>query len=195
MKIGFIGIAVTILSWFLIRPRKWWQRILIIACGVTLTVALVISPVKDLFITYNTPEDAFIDTAEGEVVLRVDGGYTSLVVAKHDEGLSESIIRAVDGGWKAGTAFDMRIYYWYPALEYSLTVLRYKDTDEFYIYLEDVKGEIKDIKDNRHSYFSVYQTDENDNIDINKLYVAYVHDLDEEYILYIDGIKHKCVYS
>lgn len=183
-----------IASWYGIEKshiknkRKW-----LMISGILVIILWVLSPfvlVENLFYTFKTPEAAFEywQPDVEKILLVAEGKESAFLVAQEDANtLTIGIAVRADNGWKLASPFD------YSCLqdEYSesggVEVYQYKDTGDYYVSADSFGGEYYEISDNKNSEFS-YTSIKNDTIGYTRhLYLGYVPDIDENYVVSING--------
>ncbi len=183
---------VVIVSFFLmikrmrIHKRSRYLAVLIIAFILLSLSALV--PFENAFVTFSSPESAYRYIYMDKAKLVVEGEESALVIGKEKDAYNYSIIPTSNTGWKLGLGLDIKTSISNSSSnEVAIWVTQYKDSEEYYITVFDRNGAACDITDNRNSKF--YHLDKSSVRDDETFYIyyVYVHNLDDEYALIVNG--------
>lgn len=145
-------------------------------------------PIEDAIISFSSPKDVFKYTMRGTVEHIIDGQSSSMVFGRRSgEKIQYHVIPKSNGKWKIGSITDLKVYHMqipFPWL--SITVERFKNTDDYYITVLDTSSVEKTITDrNGTAYYKGYQDIESGSC----LYHAYVYCFDMDYYILVDGEK------
>lgn len=164
------------------------NRRYILGTVILLAVFSFIVPVENAFVTFSSPQSAYSYTYSDKVRLVVEGEDTALVIGEGRKGDVYGIVPKSDTGWKLPMAFGTKLIIdKITSDEVIFQVCRYKDSEEYYITVFNSNGAAADVTDNRNSKF--YHLDKS-NIARDETfysYYAYVHGLDDEYTLIVNG--------
>ena len=172
----------------LVNKRKW--IILSIFMSVCLCVLSCIGPIENAFITFPTIESAYkyYYSNEGNIKLIVGGKESDLVIGQKDNDNTKliAIMPKTNYGWKIGTGVDVNRVTSTITYDVSTDVYQYKNSDDYYIIIDSVKGCELEISDNRNSKFDCLSGN-NKNNQSHYAYCSYVHCFDEDYVITVDG--------
>jgi hypothetical protein len=165
-----------------IKKSRWYSISFIVAFLLYSLSCWV--PVENAFITFSSPESAFRYTNSGDVMLVVEGEESAWVLG--DE--FSDIIPKSGSRWKFSIAGDLNTIISDISLNgIDFSVDHYMDSDDYYITVTNPNGGVIDVTDNRNSKFFHIEK-YNNMLDITYyIYYAYVHDLDDEYTLIVNG--------
>lgn len=152
---------------------KFKKIIVVIMCIILLIFSFII-PLENAILTFSSPEAAFTYYNNGDIVLAIDGEETALVIAYDSTTL---IVPKVENGWKLGMGHETKTVYSSIDNGFWISVLRYRETNEYYIIVSGVSKNISKIEDNKDSIFRFSE-------DLNTYY-AYIGNYDESYRLTI----------
>lgn len=185
-SIAFLICFLIIRKSAIIHKRRWYLKTAIIAFVLYTLSGFV--PVENVFVTFPSPEAAFNYTNSDNVILVVEGQESALVIGDAGEKNSFDIIPKSGTGWKLSLAWDANIvFHDVPSDNVIFRVYQYKDSNEYYIEVLNVRGTALDVADNRDSEFCQLKQ-ANNTLDITlNTYYAYVHDLDDKYALIVNG--------
>lgn len=185
-SIAFLICFLIIRKSAIINKRRWYFKSAIIAFVLYTLSGFV--PVENALITFSSPEAAFNYTNSDDVILVVEGQESALVIGDAGKKNSFDIIPKSGTGWKLSLAWDANIVLNdIPSDNVIFRVYQYKDSSEYYIEVLNGMGTALDVADNRDSEFCRLKQ-ANNTLDITlNTYYAYVHNLDDEYTLTVDG--------
>jgi len=189
MYISIIGIVGMILCLIFFRPKKTWMRLLIIAGGLTTVLMLALIPVEDFFNKiYSTPEAAFDRKYDydGDIILNIEGKNTNFIIAECEGSFSVDALFRNELGWKKGSVFDTKHYHIQFEEGFIILIHRYKQTSDFYIWIQDTEGVIKQISDSCGSVFWSYSGNSPSFETVDTIYAAHIKDFNSEYALFIN---------
>lgn len=169
----------------IVHKRKWSAVSLVVAVILTTISAMI--PIENVFLTFPSPELAYHYTNSGDVKLFVDGEETVFVVGTKGDTSVYAIIPKSDNGWKLGMGSDTKRVVQIIDDGVIVYVFQYKDSHDYYIAVSDTNGDLFAVEDNYNSEF--YCLD-NTNNTLNKTvytYYAYINDLNEQYMLIVNG--------
>lgn len=169
----------------IVNKRKW--VILSIFMSLFLAVLSCIGPIENIFITFPTVESAYnyYYSKEGNIKLIIEGKESDLVVGQKDNDNTKllAVIPKANDGWKIGTGRDIKRVTSTISYDVLTDVYQYKNSDDYYIIIDSVKGSELKITDNRNSKFACL----NKNNSSHYSYCAYIHCFDENYVITVNG--------
>ena len=168
-----------------LRKRRWYIICIIIA--VMLTILSVLIPIENIFVTFSSPESAYGYVNKGEVKLVVNGKKSDFVIGENGDTDIYAIIPKSDDGWKLGMGADTKRIIKKISDGIIIYVYQYRNSDDYYITVLDTNGGESKITDNQNSEF--YHLDKINNT-LNKTfytYFAYVENLNNQYIITVNG--------
>lgn len=183
--LAFIICFLLIKKSHIINKRKWSLVAFVVAIILTTVSALI--PIEDAFVTFSSPESAFGYVNTGNVKLVVSGKKTDFVIAGKSNTDIYVIIPKSNIGWKLGLGLDTKRIIQKISDGITIYVYQYKNSDDYYITVFDTNGGTSEITDNHGSEF--YYLDKTNNA-LNKtfyIYYAYVENLNDTYILTVNG--------
>ena len=149
-----------------------------------LWIGSMLLPIENLFISFSTPEKSYSYVNSEDVKLVVYGQDSALVIGEDTEYVY-LVIPKEENGWKIGRGIDLKFILNQYFDGIVISIYQYKNTKEFYIEVADTDGRECIVNDNQNSYFEILET----SVDAeNKYrYYAYVHDLNNNYILKVNN--------
>ena len=187
----FFWCIVFCISLYIIKQKKIlnkkWQLVLFFISILTLWTVSGLLPVENVFITFSSPQKAYKYVNSEEVQLVVQGEDTAFVVGKESSrNYVCLIVPKSDSGWKIGRGLDTKLVEQKIVDGIVVYVYQYRKTDDYYVTISNVRGNEVDISDNNNSLF--YVLEEGDDY---YTYYAYVNELDEKYMLTVNGNAFK----
>ena len=185
------AVIVIAICYFLIRKsklinkRRWFIITTVIV--IMLATILYYIPIENAFVTFSSPESALRYFNKSKIKLVINGEKSTLVVGENRGVKTHEIIPRSNDGWKLDTRFNMKTVIKNYLDGNIIDVYQYKDSSDYYITVYNTKGGESQISDNRNSdFFSLHKTE--DKIDKTYYtYYTYVKDIDDQYILTING--------
>ena len=183
---------IVLMCFFLIKKHmrvhknRWYLMLFIIACILFSLSALI--PVENAFVTFSSPQSAYSYMYMNKTKLVVEGTNTAFVIGGEGKDSSYTIIPRSDTGWKLGPALDVNTSISkFSSNKVKIYVDQYKDSEEYYITVYNANGAAAEVSDSRNSKF--YHLDKSSNGDDETFYTyySYVHDLDDQYTLTVNG--------
>lgn len=185
LRFIFCGILFYFFVNFIKKSRIVNKKRSIIILFVLSFVLLEISsliPIENLFITFKTPEQSYNYKYLEKVSLVVNGKETSFVMS----GKNITIIPKKNGGWKLENSLKTKTIKTTHSDGMFIQIYGYKDSRDYYIIMNDTKGEIRNIKDNCNSEFYRLKS-KTVNGKNHYDYYAYIKDFNNNYEINIDG--------
>ena len=162
--------------------------IAVVFAAAVITLISAAYPIENLFVSFQTPEDAFEYRTHLTAEHVIYGQDSSMVFGrKANEPLAEFVIPRSESGWKLGSDNDLSICYGMRPFDgFYITVERFRDTDDYYISILDSTQTDKNITDkNGTSFFKGYQDKDSCS------YYAYVNRFDMDYYIIVNGVQIK----
>ena len=164
-------------------------RIVFFGITILLISTLALFPIENLFVTFNSPESVFNYYHFGNegVDLVVEGDNCDFVIGKTDDSDTFLIIPKNDDGWKVGSGVDTRKAARKFSNGISITVYKYKNTNDYFITVFDSNGGISSVSDKYNTEFYYL---EKDNDSLGKKYVTYyahISDFGPQYSISVNG--------
>lgn len=178
-----LGICTAIMKKYNLRCKKIQGIFLIVVCF-ALWIFSMLLPIENLFMNFETPEESFRYVNFEDVKMVVYGQDSALVVGKKNES-TYLIVPKSKNGWKIGRGLDTKFISNKFVDGIIVSVYQYKATKEYFVEVENINGERCVLSHNRDSDFVVIE--EKSNKKSIYRYYTYVHNLDENYIIKVNG--------
>ncbi len=190
LSISLICIAVVILCFIKKITLKITKRWIIIALLSAAGLFFVIGSaffVRQHFIPFSSPENAYKHVYGGETFIVVEGINSDYVIGDKDA----KYLNKSEKGWKI------------PIINISVTkgmkridsttiyVSQYNFSDEYYVTVMNSENNSLEIEDNRNSTFYKSNHDENDSDIKSCVYYTYVNKINNEYAITVNGEEVK----
>lgn len=179
-KIGVIGCIIMAILYSKRADRIKMRKIAGVL-GIFILVIMWSASVIECHICFDSPEEAFLYKFAEQPRLIIEGKETANVVGTKEE----LYLEEYKDGWRiphtkitTGTQKQVGTIY--------ISVTRYKFSDEYYIYISDVEGKTMEISDSRNSTFYSLKKEKWIGSPYSA-YSAYVHKLDSDYVITING--------
>ena len=170
------------------KKAKKYQLILFVTCILVLWSVSGLLPVENIFITFSSPEKAYEYVNSEKIQLVVGGDHTTFVVGKESpRKYVYLIIPKSDSGWKIGRGLDTKLIKQKVVDEIVVRVYQYRNTDDYYVTVSDVRGNVVDINDNNDSIFHVLEEIKGGYY----TYYAYVNKITDQYSITVNGEEVK----
>ena len=180
--IVIFGISIVVLGKQGVLNKKRNKVLLFVIITILWTGSMLL-PIENLFISFSTPEKSYgyVNSEDGKLVVY---GQESALVIGEDTEYVYLVIPKGEKGWKIGRGIDLKFISNQYFDGIVISIYQYKDTKEFYVEVADIAGKECIVSDNQNSYFEILET----SVDTeNKYrYYAYVHDLNNNYILKVN---------
>ena len=157
-----------------IRKNNFIRRPTLYITGVLLSVVsmlvLYFVPIENWFLTFESPEAAYRYTAFGKtnIIHKIDGNESTFMIDRSESVDTHLIIPKSEDGWKIGLGSDTVCFYNKIIDDKIITVYRFKNSDDYYLFVQTVNTKNVEVKDSRNSeffkleessiYFSTYCT-------------------------------------
>lgn len=181
--------------WLIKKSRlknKKRARIISVMLGIALwTVSGFFLVTENVFVTFPSPEAAYQYThTEGPPYYTVSGSHTDMVIGiSEDNTCVWRIFPRTEGGWRVGSPFDVKTY-WYAFDDgIMINVDQHKKTGDCYLWLVYPYALGKEVYDSNQSVF--YISPALDPRSKSVAYYAYVGDIDENYVITVNGTDYK----
>lgn len=155
--------------------------------SVALICMLTLFPFENAFATFSSPENAFRYSNFGTIQQVVGGQKADFVVAKNGEKSIYAIFPKTDKGWKLSRWLDLELTTSVITEETTVSVYRYKNTEDYYVTVFGNNGGVLSVSDSRNSEFVSLACA---NAALNQTfytYFAYVSSLDRYYVLTVNN--------
>ena len=178
-----ILLIVVAVIWF--KKQNGKQRILRLILNVFLSLIVLITPVENLFLKFDTPEQAFNYAVSNRKIIKiVENKQSALVIYSEKGSTNATLISEHNGKWKANFLPDDQILSRSDNNE-IIMITKERKSNNFYIMIA-VGTDVKSVTDNQNSRFEVFSKD-----GYWTHYVAYVVDYKGDYIISIDDDQYK----
>lgn len=167
--------------------NKQLGNIISFAVSAVLTTVFALIPVENAFVSFSSSENAYKYNHSADVKLTVNGGQSDFVTGEKNGANVYAIIPKSDGAFKIGMGTDIQRVSQISCKSSSVTIYKYKDTDDFYIAVAGADSGELNVSDNRGSEFKVLKEYHSSLNEPFYTYFAYVNSLDDGYVLTVDG--------
>lgn len=189
----FILFILLSIGLFILRKKRFSPKFIRMSFAVAACVlcALATIPVENLFVTFDSPIDAFHYRNSGDVQFIINGTDSTFVVAsQNDVNKTTAIIPKSGQGWKIERDFSTETVNNFVADNNVIIVRHYKKTQDYYI--EIGSSNAVEIWDSKGSEFVCDITSTEPVLQSNGkndyyTYYSYINNLNSEYELYIAG--------
>jgi len=164
------------------NTKKNMVIIIVIIC--ILWTGSMMIPIENCFVTFESPERSFNYINSESVKEIISGDTTDLVIGEGNDYVY-LIIPKNEKGWKLGRGIDFKTVAEFFDDGIIVQVYRFKESEEYYVEVEEIKGNTCEIKDNEDSCFQ-----ESKYTVVNETryrYYAYVPGIDDNYTLTVNG--------
>lgn len=192
-------IIIYIMVYLMIKRTRISHKVIasILVCGV-LVVPFVLTgglPISNMLMRFPTPESAFMHINGHRATIEdvIEGEDSACILYRGFDELDEittAIALREERGWCLASMYniDMRLYT-QEGIRASIVVECVKNTDDYYLsVLDTFTTDISVVTDNRGSEFRQMVEDAKWGDTIHVSHYAYVKNLDEGYVLNIDGV-------
>lgn len=189
-----LGVVVFAIVFLLIKKSRISKKksayLISLIIITILTTLLYFIPIENLFISFSSPENAFKYMNTWKIDSIVNGSETDLIIASKNKVNTYKIIPKTNNTWKISTDLETKKYIgFYNGV--SISVYKYKTSNDYYIALFNTDGGRIDISDNLNSkFFSVNKINTAFSEPIYYYYTC-VYNLDDTYVLNINGEEIK----
>lgn len=156
----FILILIIVITYFCIQHSKRIKNkrrsivISLILICICVPLILYTIPFEDAFLSFSSPVVAYGYCNTGSAMIVVDGEQSSMVVSVEGNNSTSNRIFPKEGNeWKLGSLLAQGRIYNKNFGEYSLSVYQYRETNDYYIFVEDYTGTTTEISDSENSSF------------------------------------------
>ncbi len=186
------ALIIAALCLLFIKKTKKQRITLAIIAAIAAVIISSLIPVENAFMTFSSPEDAckYVYFDSNKIELTVDGNESSLAVLRRGNTYNYIIVPKSDDGWKldSGMATGLNsktrlVNVIRPSDEYTVEILRYADTSEYYIGVTGHYSSISAISDSLGSDFYHLVSDSG----AYHTYYAYINGYGEDYELTLNG--------
>ena len=162
--------------------------ILIVALNISVLISLYFLPFENLMIDFDTPQSAYsyMNGFNSNVVLEVDG-KESVFVVENEEGIYKySIISKSENGYKLSTSVNTKKILQDKKNDLTISVYRYKNTDDYYVVIFNTGGSKINVFDNKGSIFVMLEETNKVLDQTFTTYYAYVQNFDQSYDVFLE---------
>lgn len=192
---AILSIVVLVISLFSIvkfklKRRRRWE---VLACVISILLFSLSSffPLENLFIRFPTPEAAFHYVYSGDEIYVIDGNDTSLLLSETQAGYDYCIIPKTEDGWKIGLSSDTReicvVRSDCTPENVLIYINHYKQSDDYYVTVDDLGGAVYEIYDNFESEFVQLDFGGDAFSGRYSKYCSCIHNFDNRYMITING--------
>ncbi len=187
----FLGIAIYIGLIFILsklKPAKKQHMALSMVLLVVIIMVLYFIPFENLFVTFSSPEAAYKYAKYGEsnIALIVPGDECDLVIDKRGDSSYElDYISKNNDGWKLSIGIDSKTVFQKHHNGVTIEILRYKNSQDYFIDVSGLQSESLDLSDNLNSEFLCLQRGSTNLTPC--IYYAHISGFDESYKLFVNG--------
>ncbi len=150
-------------------------------------------PIENLFIRFDSPEQAAQYKSNQPILLSVSGQSSALVISGKDTHHQLLFVPKADDGWLVSAPDSggrvVRHSQQADLLSEGIAIMvyRYKETDDYYIIVTYMGSGIPEVRDNHQSQFYTVNKQISDNDFSGGMIVAYVSHFDGSYQIIVDG--------
>lgn len=195
--LGIISFAIAVVIFLLgavfirkskIRRKK--QAGLLLAFLSLAMAALGSYLVQNTVLFYSTPEAALKAVSFGDAVFVVEGKKSAFAIAS--ESVSEEtavMLQKADSGWRLTDGFKNELVAAKAVSSGVVRVYRYRNSEDYYIYVLSTQFQPIELSDNRGSVFQSMKQEMPQTNQTKYSYCAFVDKMDQAYELFLDGEK------
>lgn len=187
--------AVVIAGFVIIKKRKNvnMRRALsaLLIAAVILTTVSGLIPVENAFISFSTPEKAYLYNHFGRIRTKAEGKESVWVVGTSGNTENYAVIPKSGSGYKIGMGQNIKRSSHNVSDGIVIDLYCCKTTGEYYITVFDTDGGKTEITDNRKS---VFEYTKNENTALHKYfytYYAYIDGFADDYSISVNGKEFK----
>lgn len=156
-----------------------------------LITILAFLPLENLFITFNSPKDAYeyYNLGKSNIQLVVEGENSDFVIDCKNDSDTYLIIPKTPNGWKIGIGSNTKRIIQKLSKGITIYVYQYKNTNDYYITILDTTGGETDIRDNYNTKFYCLKRR---NVSLGKTFVTYyahISSFNSEYNIIVNDNK------
>ena len=187
-----IGLIIGCIVLIFFQRLKKLRRKLTVFISI-LVVFLVVSlmafiPFENAFITFQSAEESFnyFHSKNMNVQLVLDGKESSFVVAGDNGEYTIQLIPKTSDGWKVARGIDSKRVLHKVIEGYSVTIYKYKDSQDYFVNVINTNGGNVEIRDNCNSNFYCLS---HENETLNESFYSYyasIEKYDDSYSLIIN---------
>lgn len=186
----FALLIVGLILIFKSKIRK--KRLCSVLLAILLFILFILSsllPIEEPFLTFSTVEEALHYTYDCDIMLTIEGNESTQIVCNSStkKGYYDVVLPKTDKGWKPNIPLDTKIAETIFAPNCIIMLQRYKQTNDFYLTIQSASG-MDELFDNRNTEFqSLTGPSPLGKKVLPGYYYAFIDDVDENYVLTIDG--------
>lgn len=165
----------------------------IVSICVSLVLIVLLSHIsfENLFITFDSPEDAYeyVNIGDSNIELVIEGDNCDFVIDSKKESNKYLIIPKSKNGWKIGIGADTKRIVQKAQKSIVIYVYQYKNTKDYFITVFDTNGGSLDISDNCNSQFYSISKEDDRLGEMVTVYFAHIPNYDSLYNVQVNGTK------
>lgn len=184
-------LLVSCITIYIIYKESRKRRYVVIGvfCGFLLYVILGFIPFENITRVFSSPIEVYEYRNPGaQARLVVEGNESDYVIGDEGESSVIMVVPKTDNGWKMGTGAELKTILKYINETVVVYLRQYKDTNDYYMTIYDLKGKEIEIQDSCGSEFlSLEDTISSEDSFIT--YYAYISEYNEDYWISVNGEK------
>jgi hypothetical protein len=144
-------------------------------------------PVENCFMTFEAPEAVYeyMTFGKSNIVHKIEGDESAFVIDRAFNTQTHQIIPKGETGWKIGLGTDTKCIYRNFNEGISIDVYRYKNSEEYYLFVEAISTDHVEVKDSRSSEFYTLEADSGHFV----TYCTYLPKMDEQYWINVNDVQ------
>lgn len=176
------------------RSKIIRKRILYIISSITsliLITVLAFLPFENLFFTFDSPKAAYkyYNFGSSNINLVIKGDKSDFVIASKKDFDEYLIVPKNDNGWKIGIGSNTKRIIQKVSDEVAVYVYQYKDTEDYFITVLDLKGGNSKITDSYGSEFYSFKKTNNSLGKTFTTYYTHISKLDSYYFVTVNDTQ------
>ncbi len=169
--------------------RKHIQYIVVTLISVTLIIVTAFLPFENLFITFDSPKDAYeyYNFGKSNIQLVIEGNNCDFLVDCKSDFETYLIVPKTTDGWKIGIGSNTKRIVQKFSKGITVYVYQYKNTNDYFITILDTNGEKTTVFDDNNTEF--FSLEKYNNI-LGKTfftYYAHISNLNSGYRIIVNG--------
>ena len=175
-----------------VNKRAW--RLVFAILSVVLTGLLGFFPFENLFVTFDSPKAAYnyyYTFEKSNIDLIVEGDTCDFVLGGKNGTVTQTalIIPKTTDGWKIGIGADIKHIVRKDYDKNDLSVIKYKNTNDYFVIIFNIKGEKLTITDEYNTQFFPMEKIIDSNGQTFVAYYGHITDFNSQYSVTVDGKK------
>lgn len=187
--IVIIGVLLSYITLRFIKHPKVRMAINIVAFVVIVFIVGIIN-FESIVYSFSSPEEAFNYNSKADIIsLVIEGEESSCVVGLEDDTTIIKLIPKVDNGWKSDSGLATKAILNKVSSDCTtiISVYQFKNTEDYYIRISNIYGNIERISDNKNSDFLLEKI--NSETSSRQTFYAYIENWGDDYVLTINNQK------